>query len=482
MMRSKPRPPTQQELENPHDFEAELESPAREPEAPKRTRNDAVIGEYLKQALGVTRLTRVREMKNGKTVREPISLFAAGSVPAYTLCEYKSLNFTMTCAGDIPRDGKLFTLGDAATFSNPGALPGDSDVLTFVTCCCRSYENRSGDELVGAFNVMNDHVAYRDVDKDIPEAQEAMGVLPNASIHFKPREKVERDQFALKVQVSTNTQNHARVQFHYSNPDFITSTYRVTGSPLLAPFMGKPRHECSLEEIEAREAGAIHPEDPQTLWNGLVYIPGNVCKEAGLPLYSEENAEALHQEAKRLQIKFSEVPVFGRPNLETITDEEREQSKFLNHPDDLRIRCWYAMDVNHVLSWPLDTSHDQRRSVGIYCERMDATINQKRVPVCWLLPDTTLRGLMREYTKTWANKVDTRHDWKNTVGFTVAPLNQTQGDLKDVHLSFRVQCKCIVWKNPSETPLAPKLHPDFPPLRNWVDSPFDEIPLDKLKI
>jgi hypothetical protein len=365
--------------------------------------------------------------------------------------------------------------------------------VTIYSACCRSYDNRSTHELCGGLNIANDYVAFADTEQDMVEIQESIGMLKHAVMRFKPSTAEERDQFMLHVQSSVNRVNRAEIRFHYLNPDFITSTYRVNGFPLDGVFAGKSKEESTREEIAYRQEKGDSSLS-SVLWNGIIHLPAALCEKAGLALYSDAKAEAYYLAERNKARDKRKAHTFGEEEEEDedekvsdpnyISEEERAKSPILNHPDDLRVRCWYAMDINHVLAWPLHTSGIQRRSIGIYAQRLDATIAKKRVPLCWLVPDTDLRGLMRNYNNSWANKVDTRTSIMSDVGITLAPLQKHQGTLEHVDISLRIVLKCIIWKENTDTfcKVAPKMHPDFPPLSYWTDSAFDEIDLSKLKI
>jgi len=261
---------------------------------------------------------------------------------------------------------------------------------------------------------------------------------------------------------------------------------------LYGPYLGKPKNECSEEEIKAYESGSLKNDDKNNIWNGLVRIPQEICKEANLIVYDVKKAEELHLKMRsrvraasaKAEEEGEEEPMDTKEDEESedvITEEERQQSIFLNPNDDEKVRCWYAVDLDHILAWGLKTSADQRKSAKINAERFDVTIEkgtpkEKRIPYCYLVPDTDIRKLIRGYNKRWNDRVDVR-DASGDVGFVIAPRLRNQGNLRNVQLTFRVHAYVIIWDPlPSnKTHILPKLHPLMPTLQNFVNSPFDLI-------
>lgn len=440
----------------------------RPPPVETRQRNDLIIAQYLKKTLGKQSLTYCVDKKNGKRACVPLYNDGRHATFNWDRCRYIDFTCTFDFRGDIAADGTLIPFKDGViTCKEP--LPTTTDEVTFVSCCLKNYDNAAEKKLAATFNVMNDHKAYKDVDVDTADMQEAVGILRGAFVDFEAQTSKEEDRWALRVQSTTNTRTGQETYYHFTNPDFMTMTYGITGDPLAGPRYGKPREECCEREIEAHQNNETMGS---VLWDGLIRLPSALCKEAGLFLYSNEEAEKLYLLHRKLQ---KTVPLFGEANDEEgagdtfISDSERRESKYLNWPDEQRIRCYYAMDYNHVLSWPLHTAWDVRRRYKIECERLDISLaDGKRVEGPWLVPDTVLRSLMQHYQKTWANRVDVRKDVFNTTGFVVAPFSKYSGDCKDVKLRFTVHCKCITWNNNASTHVAPRLHPAIPSVQHWI--------------
>lgn len=393
-------------------------------------RNDKVIAQHIKLCTGLSRL------RSSSSNDECASLFPIDTTPVHEMGTLGDVTFDVVYAGDIPEGGEVFIPLNAVKVTH-GTLP--TGTVTFVSCCCRSYENDGDDCLSTAFSVMRDHVAYVGVDEDKYDAQEHTGLQRNAFVDFDPQTKKEQDRWALHIQTHVFAHNKLQVQYHYANPAFCLSTYRIG--------------------------------EDDNLMHGVIKIPDDVCKRANLPLYSDEGAMALHMAHR--EVAFA-------ADLE-ISEDERRTSKWLNWPEDKRMRHWYAVDPRHVLSWGLHMSWDSRRAIGLEAERLDIVHGkQKRIAGPFLLPDTTLRTLIHDFKKTWGNRVDVRRDIGNTVGFFLSPKWKHQGAVRGAKLKFTIHCKYIVWRDENDVPpskWAPVLHPSFPGVERWVD-----VDLSGLKI
>lgn len=486
--------------------------------------DEKIVGAYLTAFLGKTLLGKHKEESLGNTFYRLRSFYASGSQPAYDFGQTEtSLKFTFRLSGaTIPPEGIFVSLGQAV--ESDAVLKGKpwrEKAVTFVSACCRAYDNRSGHPMAASFNAEVTHKAFSSVKNPVTQIAEDLGGLKGASVLFEPSTKKRKDQFFLHVQHVDG------VRFHYTNPDFIKQTFRVEGNAEYGAYHGKPASECTQAEATAFKSGALCNTN-QSLWNGIIRIPSEVCKSANLPLYDERKALEAHFKTK--QLAYKESLTRGPPGVATkdggiaasgdaqedddddggimmmdtstdgtgsagaedpyfVTEEERKQSIFLNVDDDKKIRCWYLIPHDHLLSWPLTTTLDQRQSAGVYALRLHAaapaapaaasaaaSAAAKTNFLCgYLVPDNVLRGLIRSYESRWQNRVDVREDALNTVGFTVAPSNRAQGTLHDVNLEFTVHCQCIFWNQiPNNVPLAPKLHPKFPPFVNFVRTPFDD--------
>jgi hypothetical protein len=175
-----------------------------------------------------------------------------------------------------------------------------------------------------------------------------------------------------------------------------------------------------------------------------------------------------------------------------ISQAEREASKFLNVRDDQKIRSWIAVPWDHVLSWCFHTTDLQRRSMGLHCKVLNVQEtytnpvtkrpDTRPKPFCWLVPDVEMTAVEQQYVRSWSNKVDVR-DSLGEIGITIAPPLKQMGTLRSVSIKLRVQMYVIFWK-PSQGPaqVAPKLLSTFPPFTQFVEDPFSELDMSKLKL
>jgi hypothetical protein len=305
----------------------------------------------------------------------------------------------------------------------------------------------------------------------------------------------------------------------------------------------KEPQDCTKAELEHETAVPRSCVPEACLWNGIIYIPGSVCKEAGLLLYDEEKAREAHLKstnsasaggagAARKQLEGEEEEGAtskaggeeeddmgvqdmdcgsGDEEGDEIPPEEFEKSRFLGGvEDENKIRCWFALDPKHVLLWPIaNTRPEVLKGAGMHVETFDiATSGASGAAAntgtsgnstsgasgaaggvsrfCYLVSDVTLRGLIRNYTSAWSGKTDFRKF--EDIGITIAPASKdVMGTLQNYkQLSFRVVCYFIFWKTiPQGTVLKPTLHPDMPSFQQFVETPLDKLAHDftaKLKV
>lgn len=456
-------------------------------------RNDMAIATFLKSRLGdqVKSLLETTDHKRvkGKPVKKPLDMFerlCPRSIRGYTLAHYYEGSVLLRYDGPVNPDGStVIRIKDyAVSFSGMGsdALPHFRTPCTMYAFTCQEYSNYSEHHLAGALSSMATHKAYRDADKEMQNAQRDQGGLPHASFDFGPN-----TLNCKKTQVALKTQSVKDTRYHYNNPDFMASTYRVYGDPLWPPFEKRQEDMCQLE-IERRQQAPPPAPNMNNLWEGIIYIPGENCKRMGLPIYNRELAWELHKEKiqrerrKTEQEEEKQLPVFGEA-MDTAEDEPLENFEgttseyWGNTRDDLLARCWYALPPNHILAWPLATSDSHRKQMGvrevqnwhIYTDGGKTTHL-----FCYLVPDTTMRGLMTEYNLRWSDRVDVRPF--GDFGVTVAPLNNiSQPHVIDrVRLECRIHFAMVAWNDPpADRPIiAPCLHPQMPGIMAFKQTPF----------
>jgi hypothetical protein len=299
---------------------------------------------------------------------------------------------------------------------------GDLDNVSIYTLFVRKYHNKSGCKLQVAPNFQH-RVLEEMGDKDFYETQRVRGLLVGQFLNMEenmPQEK-EHMAYALHVQSVAGKNKHNR--YHFLNPDFITTTGRISS-----------------------RNGSLR--------NGIIEIPREVCVEAGLPLtdlYLQQHPE--HREAVE------------------------------KHPAHRHTKGHFLVPPNHIMSWGLNTTDDQRRSVNINSEQLR---DGKTVPTDLqgaegvmynIVSDTNLRDLMLHYSTTYDGKVDNRR--LGDVGLLFLPLRQGRGK-HETHgaFSLRMSISYVVW--PRMTPerlagLSAEMPPQFPPLRTFVPNVFDSM-------
>jgi hypothetical protein len=487
----------------------------KEEEKKEQLRN-AVVGNYLKTRMGVNALLDKRILPNGKYARNRKSIFevakpsnnnntGCGSVVGYELAERREFECDVSFYGDILSENQQVTIPfSACKFGNPRdkeIFCNEKEEVTLYNVTCTRYENASDYHLTAALSIKYDHPAYATAPTDVQDAVEAVGGLRHSSFDFKPNKGEKRKQTALKVQSIDNQ------RYHFGNPDFISSTRHANGDADAAGVYGEKTEEemCLTEKVRLKQhlsGENVLVDSDNMLWEGVIKIPKEVCVEAGLNIYNEESAisaflkqREAHQ--KLVQKGNEELKKFGESSSDEmdisddedvldkfskmgISQEEKESSDLLNANDDLKRRCWYAIDMEHVLAWSLKTSAMQLRSVGIdsfqiHVTTMNKVTNAKDVvPFCHIVSDVSLRGLIRLYNISWANRVSVKP--ATQVGFILAPLNRNKDiKIKDVKLTFRILGNYILWKPPNDKLILPKLHPLFTPFKSFVISPFHQL-------
>lgn len=431
-----------------------------------------VIARFLKLKLG------------GLPKLDGASLYPSGLAgDARDLCIVRNrVRVQLEYNGDVPPEGVTLYVRDCINIKGCSQEERAQLPVSLVSLCCTWYDNASPHRLSGALNIAETHKAYAKTDREQADVQDSIGALRNASMEFKPHTKEEFQQHALHIQ-HVKDPRLGRINYHYGNPDFMIMT---------------------------------HPIDPATnLRAGLVQIPAEICKEAGYELYDEETALALHLKQKReteeyLQSKMPEdlsqtTPAAssekGKEDLgpspmdddeDEISQAEREASKFLNVRDDQKIRSWIAVPWDHVLSWCFHTTDLQRRSMGLHCKVLNVQEtytnpvtkrpDTRPKPFCWLVPDVEMTAVEQQYVRSWHQKVDVR-DSLGEIGITIAPPLKQMGTLRGVSIKLRVQMYVIFWKPSQGTAqVAPKLLSTFPPFTQFVEDPFSELDMSKLKL
>jgi hypothetical protein len=201
------------------------------------------------------------------------------------------------------------------------------------------------------------------------------------------------------------------------------------------------------------------------LMNGIIEIPHEVCAQAGLPVWRDNmNPEPSEEQIAKLLRSMT-------LNSESEEAQQvRQQFKleftemFTNYAKDMeKSRTFYAIPINHVLSWAINSED--------FAEQMHIrTIPYK------LANGATLYHLMasadfvrhKEYfCNHWIGKVDKRP--LSNVAFEVVPLKEGQQPLGTAtvrtHFGFFVG---LQMNEETINNLAPALHPCFPKSVQWA--------------
>lgn len=302
-------------------------------------RDDVAIAAFLKSKFGNDCKTLLQpsghKRVKGQPEKVPLDMFerlAPDAVRGYTLTHAHEGSVLLRYDGPVNPDGSIqMTFREHAVSFAGIKPPHPTQPCTVYAFAVQEYSNHSSEHLSGALNVMPTHVAYRDADKEMQKAQQDQGGLAHASFDFAPNTTgMKRAQVALKTQ-SVND-----VRYHYNNPDFMASTYRVYGDPLWPPsaFEKLPEDRCQEEAAHVARC----PEPPaalNNLWKGIVYIPSSECKRMGLPIYDENLNWELHKEKirqdRRMNASDAESaaapPVFGAPEpMDTGEEDEADEN------------------------------------------------------------------------------------------------------------------------------------------------------------
>jgi hypothetical protein len=461
-----PRPPTQAEINGDTDsFFSEqktveyFNNKEKEEQKPQGDFDKNVILTFLKKHMGVTFMKHKYQKKNGDIEYERRSLFKTNHVPCGNFAKDSGvISFEIKFKGDVPVGGVPLYFKDIPEIIK---VLDPSKRLTIVTCSCRGYENKSEHLLACGLNIMKDHHLYKKSDLGNMEFIESIGgALGYASVSLKPNHKDHSTSVFLKIQEVKSQSDGKVIRYHFGNPSFMKSTFGISGDPYYGPWIGKQEKECCEAEKQLYVNGKTG--EIQSLWNGIIRIPQDVCKEAGLPIYSLENAEAYHINIKKQAMEKGSMM---DDSVHIITEQERKHSKVLNVPDENKIRCWYAMDLDHTLSWAFTLPLERRKQMGLFVKSLDLEIKKKNKTLqsCWLVPDVDLRYLMKYYQESWYNQIDIRKDWTNEVAFVIAPNNIYQGTLKNVEASLQIHLTAISWDAPDNfNNVAPVLDKRFP--------------------
>jgi hypothetical protein len=152
------------------------------------------------------------------------------------------------------------------------------------------------------------------------------------------------------------------------------------------------REEIDHGFLNRFAAATLALVNESNLRNGIIEIPYDVCVAAGLPVYRGPPPPPSDWQ--------------GDPQV-WVERWERDTA------DRHRIRCFYAVPVNHVLAWPLRNEQYaiRRRLPSLrfqFVPPAQAGMGAEPVLLYYLLADLHMNGVESEFRRVWMGKVDMR--------------------------------------------------------------------------
>jgi hypothetical protein len=215
------------------------------------------------------------------------------------------------------------------------------------------------------------------------------------------------------------------------------------------------------------------------LLNGIIDIPPDVCKEAGLRIFQGPpeppslSADELIDDMERMNISES----FKRDWMEAATQRGM-----------LPITHYHALPINHVLAWGLHVDeycnlHKVIREEFSYTP--PATVDLKTLPgggsdilLYYLIPNVCLNALRDNFEAVWMNKVDGRPFSSMGVEFipmtmggaaaaaAAAATKEIKVDTFYIRSTFSYMIAPKLSREQIAN-LAPTISPTFPSCRDW---------------
>jgi hypothetical protein len=247
----------------------------------------------------------------------------------------------------------------------------------------------------------------------------------------------------------------------------------------------KRRHFSYCNEFFVSTMALINEDN---LKNGIVEIPAEVCREAGLLLFEgapeppqdwkeekdvDEAAEAL------ASMDISEGDRSARFKAEWMAQAEKRELYPILH--------YYAVPINHVLAWGL---HSKEYAAQHKVNREEFFFTPPAAPkgaktkglggdilLYYLVSDVSMRAMRANFDKHWLGKVDSRP--LNNMGFDFVPFTGARHypglapEVKQVTVdTFSVRSTLSYMVAPKLSraqiaALAPTLSPTFPSCRDW---------------
>lgn len=264
------------------------------------------------------------------------------------------------------------------------------------------------------------------------------------------------------------------VAFSYTNPAMAAlqgtavkdDLYEAAGVPLRGTgLVMKPGTSEDVDWHPVREM-AIGFQSPgfiattallneRNLMNGIIVLPEELCKEAGLGTWKGDYPEPSEDMLERM---MGRVQINDRKQIKA-TLKERMESAFEGRA---KSTFMYAVPRNHVLAWALQSAsvREQFRLLGTREIRVNGVV------LYYLVLSEDFHQLRAYCVNAWLNKTDrVRMD---TIGFTMLPPSEGA--------SFRTYVKYLSMPAISQRAidnLAPTLAPNFLPVSVYSEDDMD---------
>lgn len=195
----------------------------------------------------------------------------------------------------------------------------------------------------------------------------------------------------------------------------------------------EPRQDiamCEIPEIMPTQKAFIHTMtliNESNIWNGIIHIPPEVCKAAGLDM---------------------------RPTVKQYTGEK---TKF-------QFESYYAVPPDHILSWPYHLTHHQRLRYGVHA--IDFVILGTDRRMFYLVGDECFNMIFNDCWKNWNPESTVEVRPLNEFNVTFHKVTQKSGPNEgNVELTLNVTYTGFPQNIPQDVlnSLAPVLDNNFPP-------------------
>jgi hypothetical protein len=175
------------------------------------------------------------------------------------------------------------------------------------------------------------------------------------------------------------------------------------------------------------------------------------------------------------------------------TEKKKILESFAKVPDDDKINCFYAVPINHIIAWPLQSDNVTRTS-GYKAEKFifqpptpaGATKVPDPVLLFYLVADVYVKRLISYVETTWMPLVDARP--LRSLSIELIPVTTAATVPNDAHrvggyagVKGFVKYACAPpLSDRVIDSLAPMLAPDFPPAHYWsLDEAAQQMAIER---